>query len=150
MARSFDKLESAESIWQGLHDLLRRGDREHGLELADADERRAVDAAIRFEDVPAPRFDPAARRANRAFVELLERIAGRKQTTPAQIALAWLLAQKRWIVPIPGTTKLHRLEENIGVVDVELTAEDLREIEEAPLSAEGARYADAQQRMIDR
>jgi hypothetical protein len=69
---------------------------------------------------------------------------------PAQIALAWLLAQKPWIVPIPGTTKRHRLEENIGAVDVELTAEDLREIEEAHLSAEGARYAEAQQRMIDR
>jgi aryl-alcohol dehydrogenase-like predicted oxidoreductase len=97
-----------------------------------------------------PRFDPEARRANRAFVDLLERIAARKQATPAQIALAWLLAQKPWIVPIPGTTKRHRLEENIGAVDVELTAQDLREIEEAHLSAEGARYAEAQQRMIDR
>jgi len=97
-----------------------------------------------------PRFDPEARKANRAFVELLERIAERKQATAAQIALAWLLAQKSWIVPIPGTTKLDRLEENIGAVDVELTAEDLREIEEAHVSAEGARYADAQQRMIDR
>jgi aryl-alcohol dehydrogenase-like predicted oxidoreductase len=97
-----------------------------------------------------PRFDQEARRANRAFVALLERIAERKHATPAQIALAWLLAQKPWIVPIPGTTNPHRLEENIGAVDVELTAEDLREIEDAPLSAEGARYADAQQRMIDR
>jgi aryl-alcohol dehydrogenase-like predicted oxidoreductase len=97
-----------------------------------------------------PRFDPEARRANRVFVELLERIAERKQATPAQVALAWLLAQKPWIVPIPGTTKLHRLEENIGAVDVELTDEDLREIEEAHISAEGARYAEAQQRMIDR
>jgi aryl-alcohol dehydrogenase-like predicted oxidoreductase len=68
----------------------------------------------------------------------------------SQIAFAWLLAQKPWIVPIPGTTKLHRLEENIGAVDIEITAEDLREIEEAHLSAEGARYAEAQQRMIDR
>ena len=91
-----------------------------------------------------PRFDPEARKANRAFVEVLERLAKRKQVTPAQIALAWLLAQKPWIVPIPGTTKLHRLEENIGAVEVELTAEDLREIEEADLSAEGARYAEAQ------
>jgi aryl-alcohol dehydrogenase-like predicted oxidoreductase len=97
-----------------------------------------------------PRFDPEARKANRAFVELLEQIAARKEATPAQIALAWLLAQKPWIVPIPGTTKLHRLEENIGAVDVELTAQDLREIEQAHLSAEGARYAEAQQRMIDR
>jgi aryl-alcohol dehydrogenase-like predicted oxidoreductase len=97
-----------------------------------------------------PRFDAEARKANRAFVELLERIAERKQATAAQIALAWLLARKPSIVPIPGTTKLHRLEENIGAVDVELTAEDLREIEEADLSAQGARYAEAQQRMIDR
>ena len=97
-----------------------------------------------------PRFDAEARKANRAFVELLERIAERNQATLAQIALAWLLAQQPWIVPIPGTTKLHRLEENIGAVDVELTAEDLREIEEADLSAQGARYAEAQQRMIDR
>jgi aryl-alcohol dehydrogenase-like predicted oxidoreductase len=97
-----------------------------------------------------PRFDAEARKANRAFVELLERIAERKQATLAQIALAWLLARRPWIVPIPGTTKLHRLEENIGAVDVELTAEDLREIEEADLSAQGARYAEAQQRMIDR
>ena len=97
-----------------------------------------------------PRFDPEARRANRVFVELLERIAERKQATPAQVALAWLLAQKPWIVPIPGTTKLHRLEENIGAVDVELTDEDLREIEEAPISAEGARYAETQPRMTDR
>jgi aryl-alcohol dehydrogenase-like predicted oxidoreductase len=97
-----------------------------------------------------PRFAPEARRANRAFVELLERIAKRKQATPAQIALAWLLAQKPWIVPIPGTTKLHRLEENIVAVDVELTADDLREIEDAQLTAQGARYAPTQQRMIDR
>ena len=97
-----------------------------------------------------PRFDIAAREANQAFVELLRRIAERKNATPAQVALAWLLAGKPWIVPIPGTTKLHRLEENIAAADLELTSDDLREIEEAQLEAEGARYAEAQQRMIDR
>ena len=96
-----------------------------------------------------PRFDPEARRANRAFVELLARIAERKNATPAQIALAWLLAQKPWIVPIPGTTKLHRLEENIAAADVELTPDDLREIDDAQLEAQGARYSEAAQRLID-
>ena len=75
-----------------------------------------------------PRFTPEARKANQVVVDLLQTIAERKNATPAQIALAWLLAQKPWIVPIPGTTKLHRLEENLGAVDVELTADDLREI----------------------
>jgi aryl-alcohol dehydrogenase-like predicted oxidoreductase len=98
-----------------------------------------------------PRFtDAAARQANLAFVELLRGMAERKNATPAQIALAWLLAQKRWIVPIPGTTKVHRLEENIAAVDVELTPDDLREIEEARIDAQGARYSEANQRMIDR
>src|SRR5229473_1977503 len=72
-----------------------------------------------------PRFTPEARKANRALVDLLGEIAKRKKATPAQIALAWLFAQKPWIVPIPGTTKLHRLEENIGAVSVELTPDDL-------------------------
>ena len=98
-----------------------------------------------------PRFaDRQAREANLAFVELLTRIAERKQTTTAQIALAWLLAQKLWIVPIPGTTKLHRLEENLAAADVELTPDELREIEDAQIEAEGARYSEAAQRMIDR
>jgi aryl-alcohol dehydrogenase-like predicted oxidoreductase len=98
-----------------------------------------------------PRFtDPEARTANRAFVDLLTRIAERKIATPAQIALAWLLAQKPWIVPIPGTTKLHRLEENIAAADADLTPDDLREIEEAQIDAQGARYSEANQRMIDR
>ncbi len=98
-----------------------------------------------------PRFtDPDARQANLAFVELLTRIAERKNATPAQVAIAWLLAQKPWIVPIPGTTKVHRLEENIAATDVELTPDDLREIEEAQIDAEGARYSEANQRMIDR
>jgi aryl-alcohol dehydrogenase-like predicted oxidoreductase len=98
-----------------------------------------------------PRFtDSEARKANLAFVALLTTIAECKGATPAQIALAWLLAQKPWIVPIPGTTKLHRLEENIAAADVELTLDDLREIEDAQIEAQGARYSEAAQRMIDR
>jgi aryl-alcohol dehydrogenase-like predicted oxidoreductase len=97
-----------------------------------------------------PRFDPEARKANTAFVDLLTRIAARKHATPAQIALAWLLAQQPSIVPIPGTTKLHRLEENIAAADVELTPDDLGEIEDAQLTAHGARYSESSQRMIDR
>jgi aryl-alcohol dehydrogenase-like predicted oxidoreductase len=98
-----------------------------------------------------PRFvDLGARKANRAFVDLLSTIAERKNATPGQIALAWLLAQKPWIVPIPGTTKLHRLEENLAAAEVELAPEDLREIDDAQIDAEGDRYAEANQRMIDR
>jgi aryl-alcohol dehydrogenase-like predicted oxidoreductase len=97
-----------------------------------------------------PRFDADARKANRAFVDLLGRIAERKNATPAQIALAWLLAQKRWIVPIPGTTKLHRLEENIAAADIDLTPDDLREIESAQLIPKGERYNESTQRMVDR
>ena len=77
-------------------------------------------------------------------------VAERKEATPAQIALAWLLARKPWIVPIPGTTKLHRLEENIAAAAVELTPDDIREIEEAEIDAHGARYSEAHQQMIDR
>jgi aryl-alcohol dehydrogenase-like predicted oxidoreductase len=89
-----------------------------------------------------PRFTPEALKANQAFVGLLSRIAGQKGATPAQIALAWLLAQKPWIVPIPGTTKLHRLEENIGAAAIKLSSEDLRQIESAAakITAQGARY----------
>jgi aryl-alcohol dehydrogenase-like predicted oxidoreductase len=96
-----------------------------------------------------PRFTPEARKANLALVELLTRVAERKQATTAQIALAWLLAQKPWIVPIPGTTKLHRLEENLGASAVELTPEDLREIETAAskISVQGARYPDHLEQM---
>ena len=98
-----------------------------------------------------PRFvDPEARRANLAFVDMVTAIANRKNATHAQIALAWLLAQKPWIVPIPGTTKLHRLDENLAAAEVELTPDDLREIEDAQIEAQGARYAEANQRMIDR
>ena len=89
-----------------------------------------------------PRFTPEALKANQALIDLLGNIAKRKNATPAQIALAWLLAQKPWIVPIPGTTKLNRLEENIGALAVELTPEDLREIDSAAskIKVEGARY----------
>jgi aryl-alcohol dehydrogenase-like predicted oxidoreductase len=92
-----------------------------------------------------PRFTPEARKANQALVDLLRTIAERKKATPAQIALAWLLAQKPWIVPIPGTTKLSRLEENIGAVNVELTPDDLREIEgvASKITIQGARYPEA-------
>jgi aryl-alcohol dehydrogenase-like predicted oxidoreductase len=98
-----------------------------------------------------PRFtDRDAREANLAFVELLGRIAERKGATRAQVALAWVLAQKPWIVPIPGTTKLHRLEENLAAADLELTTDELREIDEVQIEAQGARYSEANQRMIDR
>ncbi|HYV39854.1 MAG TPA: aldo/keto reductase [Gemmataceae bacterium] len=99
-----------------------------------------------------PRFSAEARKANKALVDLLGRIAQRKKATPAQIALAWLLAQKPWIVPIPGTTKLHRLQENVSAAAVELTEIDLREIAEAAsqITVQGARYSEAAQRMIDR
>ena len=81
---------------------------------------------------------------------MLGRIAERKGATPAQIALAWLLAQKPWIVPIPGTTKVHRLEENVGAAEIALSDVDLREIDEAHLEAQGHRYSEASQRMVDR
>jgi aryl-alcohol dehydrogenase-like predicted oxidoreductase len=99
-----------------------------------------------------PRFTPEARKANEALIDLLRRIAEQKKATPAQISLAWLLAQKPWIVPIPGTTKLNRLEENIGAVEVELTAGDLREIESAAsqISIQGARYPEQLQQMTGR
>jgi aryl-alcohol dehydrogenase-like predicted oxidoreductase len=95
-----------------------------------------------------PRFTPEARKANQALVDLLRRIAEQKNATPAQIALAWLLAQKPWIVPIPGTRKLNRLEENMGAVDVELTPEDLREIDDAAsqITVQGARYPEDMER----
>jgi len=99
-----------------------------------------------------PRFAPEARKANQAMVALLGSMAERKSATPAQIALAWLLAQKPWIVPIPGTTKLHRLEENVGAMAVELSESDLHDIDSAAaeIKVEGHRYSEAAQRMIDR
>jgi len=99
-----------------------------------------------------PRFTPEARKANQALVELLGKIAERKGATSAQVALAWLLAQKPWIVPIPGTTKLHRLEENIGAVSLELSAEDLEQIEAAAskITVQGARYPEHIEAMTGR
>jgi aryl-alcohol dehydrogenase-like predicted oxidoreductase len=99
-----------------------------------------------------PRFTPEALKANQAMVDLLGRIAAAKKATPAQIALAWLLAQRPWIVPIPGTTKLHRLEENLGAVNVELTPEDLREIADAAseIDVQGARYPEKLEAMTGR
>ncbi len=99
-----------------------------------------------------PRFTPEARKANQALVDLLRSIGERKHATPAQLALAWLLAQKPWIVPIPGTTKLNRLEENIGATVVELTSDDLSEIDSAAskITVEGARYPEQMERMTGR
>jgi len=99
-----------------------------------------------------PRFTPEARKANQALVDLLGEIARGRKATPAQIALAWLLAQKPWIVPIPGTTKLKRLEENIGAATIELTADDLREIESAAskIKVQGARYPEHLEQLAGR
>jgi aryl-alcohol dehydrogenase-like predicted oxidoreductase len=99
-----------------------------------------------------PRFTPAARKANKALVDLLTAIAARKKATPAQLALAWLLAKKPWIVPIPGTTKLQRFEENIGAAALELTSGDLHEIESAAstIAIQGARYPEHLNRLVGR
>ena len=99
-----------------------------------------------------PRFSPENRKANQAMVDLIGKFAQQKKAMPAQIALAWLLAQKPWIVPIPGTTKLHRLEENIGAANVELSPNDLRELENAAskISVQGARYPEELQKMVGR
>ena len=99
-----------------------------------------------------PRFAPEARKANQALVDLLGEIAQRKKATPAQIALAWLLAQKPWVVPIPGTTKLKRLEENVGATEIQLTQDDLREIEDAAskITVQGARYPEHLEQMTGR
>ena len=99
-----------------------------------------------------PRFKPEARKANRVLVDLLGRIASRKQATPAQIAIAWLLAQKPWIVPIPGTTKLHRLKENVGAAAVQLAADDVQQIADAlsQITVQGERYSPDRQQLINR
>ena len=116
----------------------------------------AIDAETTFDSTDfrnmVPRFTPDARKANQGVVERLGRIAAAKQTTPAQLALAWLLAQKPWIVPIPGTTKLHRLEENLGAAAVTLTADELSEIDRALAASpvQGARYPQPLERLIDR
>jgi len=114
------------------------------------DEKTSFDKSD-FRNI-VPRFSSEARKANQALVDLLGTIAKRKQATPAQIALAWLLAQKPWIVPIPGTTKLHRLEENLGAADVELSAEDLHEIKGAVshIKVHGARYPEHLQQRVGR
>ncbi|MGA9366739.1 MAG: aldo/keto reductase, partial [Steroidobacteraceae bacterium] len=116
----------------------------------------AIDENTKFESTDfrngLPRFTPDARRANQTLVQHIGEIADRKGVTRAQTALAWVLAQKPWIVPIPGTTKLHRLEENIGAADVELSADELREIDGAlsRVTIEGARYPDKLQKLVDR
>lgn len=112
-----------------------------------------IDASTKFESTDfrsaLPRFTPEARSANQRLVDLLAEIAARKQATPAQIALAWLLAQRPWIVPIPGTTKLHRLEENIGAAQIELNQRDLEEIDAATtqIEVQGARYPEKLEQM---
>jgi pyridoxine 4-dehydrogenase len=116
----------------------------------------AINADTTFDSTDfrntVPRFTPEARQANQALVELLADIARQKQATPAQIALAWLLAQKPWIVPIPGTTKLHRLEENIGAAAIELTAGDLESINNAvsKIPVQGDRYSADRQKLVSR
>jgi aryl-alcohol dehydrogenase-like predicted oxidoreductase len=114
------------------------------------DEKTTFDSSD-FRNI-VPRFTPEARKANQALVDLLASIAQRKKATPAQLALAWLLAQKPWIVPIPGTTKLKRMEENIGAAAIELTSDDLREIEGAAskINVQGARYPENLERMTGR
>jgi aryl-alcohol dehydrogenase-like predicted oxidoreductase len=99
-----------------------------------------------------PRFSPEARKANQAVVDLLGRIAEQKKATPAQIALGWLLAQKPWMVPIPGTSKVSRLEENLGGANIKLTRDDLTEIDSAAskIKVEGARYPEHKQKMVGR
>ena len=115
-----------------------------------------IDSTTTFESTDfrssVPRFSEENRKANQAVVDLLTHIASEKEATPAQIALAWVLAQKPWIVPIPGTTKLHRLEENLGAVNIELTADDLKKIDAAAsnITIQGARYSEAAQKMINR
>ena len=114
------------------------------------DEKTTFDSSD-FRNI-VPRFSPEARKANQGVVDLLGRIAEQKEATPAQIALAWLLVQKPWIVPIPGTTKVSRLEENLGAVNIKLTADDLREIDSAAskIKVEGARYPEHLQKMVGR
>jgi aryl-alcohol dehydrogenase-like predicted oxidoreductase len=115
-----------------------------------------IDENTKFDNTDfrnvVPRFSPEARKANQSMIDLLNKIAKQKNATPAQVALAWLLSQKPWIVPIPGTTKLHRLEENIGSVNIEFTAGELREIDNASseIKVEGARYPEHLQKLVGR
>jgi aryl-alcohol dehydrogenase-like predicted oxidoreductase len=121
-----------------------------GFLTGQIDEKTSFDKTD-FRNV-VPRFTPEARKANLAFVDILRQIAERKNATPAQIALAWLLAQKPWIVPIPGTRKLQRLDENLGAVEIQLTSEDLREIDgaAAQITVQGARYPEHLQKLVGR
>jgi aryl-alcohol dehydrogenase-like predicted oxidoreductase len=121
-----------------------------GFLTGEIDENTTFDSSD-FRNI-VPRFTPEARKSNQAMVDLIREVATRKKATPAQIAIAWLLAQKPWIVPIPGTTKLARLEENIGAASVELTSDDLREIDSASsrITVEGARYPEQIQRLVGR
>ena len=112
-----------------------------------------INETTTFESVDirsmTPRFTPEARKINQALVDLLNKIGAERNATPAQIALGWLLAQRPWIAPIPGTTKLHRLEENMGAVNINLSADDLEQIEEATskIKIEGARYPESAEKM---
>jgi aryl-alcohol dehydrogenase-like predicted oxidoreductase len=116
----------------------------------------AVNENTRFDSADfrsnVPRFSEENRKANQAMVELIQTFAQQKKTAPAQVALAWLLAQKPWIVPIPGTTKLNRLDENIGAASVQLTKEDLGELKSTAsrITVQGARYPEHLQKLIDR
>jgi aryl-alcohol dehydrogenase-like predicted oxidoreductase len=108
--------------------------------------------SVSFTREPIPRFNPEARKANQALVDLIGQIAQSKKATPAQIALAWILAQKPWMVPIPGTTKLHRLQENVGGAAIELSEGDLGDIEDAAsrITVQGHRYSQGSEQMVDR
>ena len=135
--RARDRVRSVQPAGQGIPDRQDHG--RHDVRQSD------------FRNI-VPRFTPEARKANQSLVDLLGRVAERKKATPAQIALAWLLAQKPWIVPIPGTTKRHRLEENLGAASVEMTADDLREIDSASskIKVEGARYPERLEQLTGR
>ena len=130
--------------------------RQHCLPLGKGFLTGKIDENTKFDQSDfrnvVPRFTSEARKANQRLVDLIKTIADRKKATPAQIALAWLLAQKSWIVPIPGTTKLHRLEENLGGANIELTSEDLHQIAQSLSKVEihGARYPERLQAMVDR
>jgi aryl-alcohol dehydrogenase-like predicted oxidoreductase len=121
-----------------------------GLDIALAAGSSSFDSSDFRNTVP--RFTPEARKANQAMVDLLSTVAERKKATPAQIALAWLLAQKPWIVPISGTTKLHRLEENFDAVSIEFTSDDVRELNDASskITVQGARYPEHLEQMTSR
>lgn len=146
-AREADVLPTCEELGIGFVPFSPLG---RGFLTGKIDENTTFDSSD-FRNI-VPRFTPEARKANQVVVDLLQTIAERKNATPAQIALAWLLAQKPWIVPIPGTTKLHRLEENIGTGDVVLTPDDLGEIENATstITIQGARYPEAMEKRTGR